>query len=77
MPYYSWVKSELKCPNCGSVLDDLVWFTWAGVRSPNATLGPRYRLGDRLLWFVTNDGVAPADGYFADGQAANVGDPLN
>lgn len=70
-----WLETELECPTCDTVLTDLVWFTWGGVRSQNAAWGPIYRRGDTVLWFVLRSGEVPEDTVFPDKRCTNVGSP--
>lgn len=80
MPRYAWVTEELKCPRCGAVLSDLVWFAWGGLMTADPKRGPVYAIGDHLLWFADADGVAQDDRYWAakssgSREGVNFGDP--
>jgi hypothetical protein len=74
MASYAFVSAELKCPNCGIALTDIVWFQWGYCpgRLPRADY--LYPVGDKLYWRPCADGSIRAWVFFDDG-GGNIGDP--
>lgn len=74
MAHSAWISTEVRCPTCSAPLTDLVWFWWGGVHGSDPNEGPIYRVGDRCLWFVADDGSVPANCMLA-ARAKNLGSP--
>src|SRR5262245_2102386 len=75
MSNFAWLHEPLLCPNCRTVLTEVVWFKWGGLLSPDINSGPLYVRGDRLLWYADATGHVHADTAMPMGRGENIGDP--
>jgi predicted RNA-binding Zn-ribbon protein involved in translation (DUF1610 family) len=75
MAHYAFVKTELKCPHCGSTLGDMAWIKWGYCGSNRPVPKSTYAVGDPLNWRSCADGSTPKWVYFEDDGGANIGGP--
>jgi hypothetical protein len=74
MPLFAHLTVDIRCPQCGSLVRDLVEFQWAYCRGYALRTETSYVIGDEVRWRTCADGSIPAWSFFAEG-AGNVGDP--
>lgn len=74
MPNYAYLSANLKCPNCGTLITDLVWFQWGYCPGYSLRKEYVYRIGDSIIWKNCENESVPGWVYFENG-GANIGDP--
>jgi hypothetical protein len=77
MPRYTFLKTDLRCPACQSLVSDLIWFGWGYANAQQPVRENTYRIGDTIRWRRSSEGTLPAwtvfHGYQQD--SCNIGDP--
>ena len=75
MPYYAFVKADLRCPSCAAPVSDVVWFGWGFCPGSLLRADYLYHLGSPIYWRHLKDGSIPTWTAFLVGEkGANVAD---
>ena len=76
MPRYTFLWTDLRCPNCGNSISDLLWFGWGYSDAQQPVGDNEYRLGDAIRWRSCADGTTEAWANWPGAPyGMNMGDP--
>lgn len=75
MPLYAYLRTDLECPVCGTILTDMVWFQWGYCPGYAPREEYIYHLGDAIYWRPCADTTIHPWISFEEG-GGNVGDPV-
>lgn len=74
MTHYAYVKVDLKCPYCDTIVTDLLWFQWGFCPGYSPREDYVYKISDPIHWKTCSDDSIRSWVYF-EGGGANIGDP--
>jgi hypothetical protein len=75
MPKFAHLSTNLNCPNCNTLIRNILWFQWGLCSSEEPRKDSLYQINDPIRWRVCDDGQIQAWTYFQDPNEGNLGDP--
>jgi hypothetical protein len=78
MPNYAHLEIELHCPDCTTLITDIVWFQWAFCPGHTLHKDLVYHVGDAVRWKQCSHGGLFSWASFRDDErnaGTNIGDP--
>ncbi len=75
MTNYAYLRTDVRCPYCGTPVTDMLWFQWGFCPGYAPIEKYIYCVNDPIYWKTCKNNTTPAWSHFRDEEGVNIGEP--